>query len=166
MIVSAPVKTGQSPNRGGVARTSRNSNGGKPAVVNRTPGRSPTRTPGRSPVRTPGRVTMSNRTNNASPVRQQTNKPKVILQPAVIPNCQVLVKNVPAQFSEVQIRQAFSAVGEITYCSVLRDSNQNHSGMVIIRFAKPNMAKKAIDQFNGGKINDAKIEVVLDKTRV
>ncbi|CEM12976.1 unnamed protein product [Vitrella brassicaformis CCMP3155] len=75
---------------------------------------------------------------------------------------QILIKDVPVELSIEEIVTAFAQCGDVEKASKLLDSDGQYDGKVQVRFAKPEAAQSAVEQYNGGDLNGKTITVMKD----
>lgn len=78
------------------------------------------------------------------------------------PGHQVFVKNLYYSTGEQQLKEAFSAFGEVLFLEVLRDTEGLSRGMARIRFAKKEDADTAISGLNGVSFDGRNLIVHYD----
>ncbi|KAF0698256.1 Aste57867_11113 [Aphanomyces stellatus] len=71
------------------------------------------------------------------------------------------VKNLDDQLNDEELREAFSAVGTITSCRIMRDPAGNSRGFGFVCFATPEEATKAVTDMSGKLISGKPIYVAL-----
>jgi len=72
----------------------------------------------------------------------------------------VYVGNLPFNFGEKELRDAFSSYGEITEAVVISDKYSGRSkGFGFVTFASDDAGKKAIEEMNGKDVGGREIKV-------
>lgn len=72
----------------------------------------------------------------------------------------IYVGNLPFNFGEKELREAFSSFGEITEAVVISDRHSGRSkGFGFVTFADEASAKKAVDDMNGKDLGGREIKV-------
>ncbi|KAK3134001.1 hypothetical protein QOZ80_6AG0543770 [Eleusine coracana subsp. coracana] len=66
----------------------------------------------------------------------------------------VYVKNLPAEFTEDDLRQYFAPLGEITSAVVMKDADGASRGFGFVNFEKPECAAEAVKKLNGKSMYD------------
>lgn len=75
----------------------------------------------------------------------------------------VRVSNLPWDLNEDEVEQIFSSVGKVTNCSLITTTSGKSTGVATITFVRPQMAEKAVEEFNGALVNKREINVTLIK---
>jgi RNA recognition motif-containing protein len=72
----------------------------------------------------------------------------------------ILIRNIPREISEQEVRHLFEAFGTIQSCTLVLDASTGKSkGFAFVEMPKPGEAKAAIKTLNGTKLNDQPIRV-------
>lgn len=84
-------------------------------------------------------------------------------QPGFSSGLQVVVHNLPWDCTWQQLKDAFSACGEIDRADVVFDSRGRSRGFGIVRFPNPEAAEKAVERMNNATIGGRVVSVRLDR---
>eukprot|EP00887_Chlorella_sp_A99_P001776 scaffold19.g1776.t1 len=84
-------------------------------------------------------------------------------QPGFSSGLQVVVHNLPWDCTWQQLKDAFSACGEIERADVVFDSRGRSRGFGIVRFASKELADKAVEEMNNQVIGGRVVSVRIDR---
>ena len=81
------------------------------------------------------------------------------------PNANILVRNLPKEYSQDQLNELFKEFGEIYSCKLDINSDGSSKMQGYVQFKLPESAQNAITKFNGFKIGDKQIQVSIHAKR-